>query len=852
MKTDVKRRKALKAFAGIGMLPFACNVMSAANIAKGVKGFKNELVLNGEVITAAHWGTLKITIKDGKVVKSGKGLAVNDIYNDLQSNIKGQIENTRVMYPMVRKSYLKDPLNPKPELRGQDEWVRVSYPYAIKLASEAIKRSITKYGNESIYGGSYGWQSTGRMHVARTLLGRFLGTIGGYINHIGDYSTGASQVILPHVLGTIEVYEQQTSWDLVLKHSKCVVLWGANPFTTLKIAWSATDGSGLMYLKRLRDAQAAGKIELIYIDPVYSETAQFLKIKEKNHIKVNSNTDVALMLGMIYHLYTTKNYDKNFLDTYTVGFDKFLPYLLGKTDGQAKTPAWAAKITNINEKIIKELAVKFYKNPTMLMSGWGMQRQDHGEQPHWMMVVLACMLGQIGTKGGGFGLSYHYSNGGNPTCTAPVLGGIGVKCAIKPNSKWSKTIKPTKGAQAKSEWLKISSATLESIPLARVTECILNPGKSIQFNGKSITYPDIKLVYWVGGNPIVHQQNVNQNIKAFKKLDCVIVNEIYFTPTARMADILFPTTTSYERNDITMNGDYSNQFITPMKQCVAPVGESKSDYEIFCDLSREFDTYDSYSDGGKSELDWVKSFYAAAQAQSKGLLLEIPSFEDFWEANKPLSFTPSDEAKDFIRYKDFIDDPILAPLGTPSGLIEIYSEVIEKMGYDDCGPHPRWYEPIEWVGMKDKPARFAMVSSHPFSRLHSQQNNNHALRATYAINGREPIWINEDDAKELGIKQGDVVRVYNARGQVLAGAYVSKNIAKGMVRLCEGAWYDPMDSKDGALDLNGCANVLTIDKPSSKLAMGNIAHTALVNVEKYTGKAPAVKVFERIKAEVIS
>lgn len=848
MKTthSSKRRSFIKAASALGILPFVSPVQSI--LASPLKGFKNELVINGSVITAAHWGALKVTMRNGKIVKSGKALHVNNVYNDLQSNIKGLVEDTRVAYPMVRKSYLEDPKNPKPELRGRDEWVQVSYEKALNLAADAIKRTIKKDGNEGLYGGSYGWQSSGRLHVASTLLKRFLGTIGGFTNHIGDYSTGASQVILPHVLGTIEVYEQQTSWPLVLENSKTVVIWGANPMVTLKISWSSTDESGIMYFKKLREKMKKGEIDVIIIDPVYNETAKFFKLPRKKHIAPVQGTDTALMLGMMHYLYSTKNYDKNFMDNYTVGFDKFIPYLLGKSDGVPKTPKWAEGITGIKEEVIKSLALQCFKTRSMIMSGWSMQRQDHGEQPHFMMVALACMIGQIGLEGGGFGLSYHYSNGGNPTCAAPIVGGMGVQCSIPPTSKWSKTVKSNNKSSGKktSEWLVIAKGSLVSIPLARVTECILNPGRVIDFNGQRIKYPKIGLIYWCGGNPIVHQQQTNRNLEAFRSVDTVIVNEIYFTPTARMADIIFPVTTPYERNDITMTGDYSQANIVPMKACVARVGESRSDYEIFSDLSERFGTRVSYTDDGKSELDWIKSFYAMALEQAKGLMVSMPSFEKFWSDNKPLTFHSTPESRAFVRYKDFREDPVLSPLGTPSGLIEIYSETIAKMHYDDCGPMPMWIEPIEWSGMGNKPARFSVVSCHPRSRLHSQQNNT-SLRKTYAISGREPIWINYKDAKELGIKTGDIVRVYNARGQVLAGAKVTKDIRRDTVRLQEGAWYDPMDDSDNTLCINGCVNVLTIDKPTSKLADGNIGHTALVNIEKYNGKAPRVRVFDRIR-----
>ena len=172
-------------------------------------------------------------------------------------------------------------------------------------------------------------------------------------------------------------------------------------------------------------------------------------------------------------------------------------------------------------------------------------------------------------------------------------------------------------------------------------------------------------------------------------------------------------------------------------------------------------------------------------------------------------------------------------MGTPSGLIEIYSDTIAAMNYKDCGAHPMWFEPVEWLGMKDKPAKFHLLSLHPLDRLHSQQSNT-SNRKRYAVADREPVLINTEDAKELGIKQGDLVRVYNARGEILAGANVSDDIMRGVVQIFEGAWYDP--NAEG-LCKNGNPNVLTIDLPTSELANGNISHTALVNIELYKHKA---------------
>lgn len=812
----------------------------------------NNLVKNGEVFTAAHWGMLKVNIKDGKAVSSKPYQKVSNIQNPLQYYTHDMIYNSRIRYPMVRKSYLENPDSPKPELRGKDKWVRVRYEDAIRLVARELKKTRAEKGMQSVFAGSYGWKSSGNVHNSRILLHRFMNLSGGFVGSLGDYSTGASQVIMPHVLGTIEVYEQQTSWPVVLEHSEVVVIWGANPLSTLRIAWTSTDEQGFKYFEQLKNS---GK-KVIIIDPIRSESVKYFD--NAQWIAPRPNTDTAIMLSMIYHLYVTNNYSKDFIENYTVGFDKFLPYLLGKTDNTPKTPEWAEKISEIPAKKIKQLADMFMSKRTMFMSGWGMQRAHHGEQVHWTLVTLASMLGQIGLPGGGFGLSYHYSNGGAPTCKGGVLSGMNSASigSFNDNGEFigtndgvvDKSGKFVKRTQVQAigtgqSWLQKS--TKYAFPVARIADALLNPGKVIDHNGKQITYPDIDFIYWVGGNPFSHHQNTNKLKKAWQKPRTIVVNDPYWTPTAKMADIVFPTTTEYERNDITMTGDYSNMNIAPMKQVVQKYEEARDDYQIFSDLSKAYakNLVMAFTENGKDEFDWIRDFYEGARAQvlsNPDLGVDMKPFDEFWNENTPVSFNSTPESEEWVRYAEFREDPILNALGTPSGLIEIYSETIAGFNYDDCLPHPTWFEPIEWLGMKQKPASFHMISPHPTDRLHSQLNQT-SLRKNYAIANREPIWINTSDAKKLKIKTGDLVRVFNKRGEVLAGAFVTDDIRSGVVRLCEGVWYDP--DKNG-LCKNGLPNVLTIDIPSSKLSNANISHTALVNIEKYNGTAPNLSAFD--------
>jgi biotin/methionine sulfoxide reductase len=165
---------------------------------------------------------------------------------------------TRVRWPMVRKGFLASPQG----IRGQDEFVRVSWDDALALIHAQHKRIRDSYGPSSIFAGSYGWRSNGVLHKASTLLQRYMSLAGGYTGHLGDYSTGAAQAIMPYVVGGNEVYQQQTSWPLVLEHTDVVVLWSANPLNTLKIAWNASDEQGIPISTRCAKAASASSASI--------------------------------------------------------------------------------------------------------------------------------------------------------------------------------------------------------------------------------------------------------------------------------------------------------------------------------------------------------------------------------------------------------------------------------------------------------------------------------------------------------------------------------------------------------------------------------------------------------------
>ncbi len=796
----ITRRIFLK---GVGIAAVAAPAAAHLARAQSVSG---PILDTSKAFTATHWGGGVSAIEGGRFVETTP--FAHDPFPSpaLQAFPSRVYSAARVRYPMVRASYLSDGIKSAAN-RGKDPFVRVSWNDALDLVAKELKRIQAANGNHAVFAGTVDWHGAGKLHNAPVLLRRLLNMHGGFVDSSGDFSVQAAMTVLPHVTGAIEVYDQQTAWPSVLDNSTLVVLWGADLLKNNQIGWTPADHYAYAAIPQLKQRGT----RVVSIDPVKTDTAEYLGA---DWIAPRPNTDVALMLGIAHTLLTENLHDQDFLKKYAYGFDQVSAYLTGKSDGQEKTAAWASGITGVPEGTIQQLARDMAKSRTMIMSGWATQRQDHGEQAPWMIVTLAAMLGQIGLPGGGFGFSYHYASGGSPAAHAPSLGGIDAGKA----------------------------GDVLTVGYERVlSEMLLEPGKQVPFNGETVTLPDIRMVYWSGGNPLSHQPDRNRLIEAWRRPETIVIHEPFWTLTAKYADIVLPVTTTFERNDIDVLGEYSQRGIVAMQQVIEPLFEARSDYAIFSDLADRLGFKDAYT-GGLDEMGWLRQLYANALKTAQAQNIPMPDFDTFWNDGY-VTFDVPKEAEQFVRYADFRADPVTNQLGTPSGRFEIYSKTIEGFKYDDCPPHASWLEPAEWLGGADaKDYPFHLLSAHPKNRLHSQLDNTW-IREWEEVSGREPIWIHPDDAAPLGIENGDVVRVESKRGAFLAGAVLTERISRHVVLCHEGAWPDPETSETGALDKHGNINVATLDKGTSQLAQGNIANTVLVRIAKATGDLPQVTAF---------
>ena len=361
------------------------------------------------------------------------------------------------------------------------------------------------------------------------------------------------------------------------------------------------------------------------------------------------------------------------------------------------------------------------------------------------------------------------------------------------------------------------------IPVARIADLLLKPGEPYDFNGERRKYADIRLVYWCGGNPFHHHQDLNRLQHAFQQPETIIVHEPWWTATAKRADIVLPATTPYEREDI--GRAMGDSYLFHMPKLIEPVGEARDDYDIFTALCERLGSREAFTEGRSTEL-WLRHMYQQFRGKSHDQGIEIPDFDALRERNwidLPL------RGAEFARtpFTEFRANPDAAPLQTPSGKIEIFSETIAGFGYADCPGHPYWQAPDEWLGA-DAAARFPLhlVSPQPGDKLHSQME---AAIADIPGNRPTPLEINPKDAAARGIFDGDLVCVLNDRGSCLARARVSDDIRNGVVSLPTGAWFDP---DTGGTDLQGNPNILTRDLGTSAIGQGSSAHTTLVEVER--------------------
>jgi len=608
---------------------------------------------------------------------------------------------------------------------------------------------------------------------------RLLNSFGGHTGTWGFNSWEAATFASVVTYGTASV--ANTRDDLL--NSRMILMWGWNPTETIQSTNTP------FYL-----AQAKEKgCKIISVDPRYTDTTAMFA---DEWIPIKPSTDAAMLIAMAYVMVKEKLHDQAFLDRYTLGAEKYKDYLLGVEDGVVKTPQWAEEITGVPAATITELAREYAtRKPAALIAGIAPGRTAIGEQYHRAALALAAMTGNVGIHGGECGgrcLGDQY-----PFNTYPFGVGPGMAAGENQVDGEVPTLK-----------IALQRYRVENQPVLRSSARVhISSLADALLRGRAGGYPaDFKLLYVTNSNPVNQLPYAKKWVEALNKLEFMAVQEQFMTATARFADIIFPVATFLEKNDVIASG--ATPFYGYLKKVIEPVGETKSQLEIGMALAQRLGI-SNFNDKGDEE--WVKEITSGSG---------IPDYKEFKQ--KGVYRIPLSEP--YVAFQEQIADPEHHPFPTPSGKIEIYSEELGAMNDPLLPPIPKYIDP--WEGPRDplsKKYPLQLLTTHLKRRAHSQFETLPWLRELQP----QTLMISTRDAVARGISDGDRVRVFNDRGEVIIPAKVTERIMPGVVDLPQGAWFSP-DEK--GVDRGGCANVLTNDRSSPCGAL--VTNSSLVQVEK--------------------
>jgi anaerobic dimethyl sulfoxide reductase subunit A len=721
---------------------------------------------------------LKAHIMSGQIVRiSTDELPDSDARPQLRACLKGRALRNRLhhpdrlLYPMKRVGR-----------RGEGRFQRISWGEAIDSIAANLKGTLDRFGPMSVYI-QYGTGDCGAISGVAAAR-RLMNLLGGYLGYYNSYSSACLRYTAPFVTGYRDTSSYQT-----LVHSKLIVLNGFNPAETV------FETNSNYYLGKARDAGA----RIVVIDPRLTETAatfadQWLPLKP--------TTDTALFVAMAHVIISENLHDQAFLDKHCIGLDEahmppgvpegqsFKSYVLGLSDRIPKTPEWAAPITGIDAATIRALARDYATaKPAQLLQGLGPQRHAHGEQSVRAGIVLACMTGNLGILGGGWG----GGEGGR------VLGlGVG---------ELPTGVNPVKAR----------------IPVFMWTDVIVR--------GRAMTADDgvkdgplasnIKFIFNLASNTLVNQHaDIHRTIEILQNemlVECIVVSDQFMTPSARFADILLPADNSLERSDIGFPWS-GEKYVVFGNKVVEPPGECRNEYSWLAQIAQKLGVGEKFTEG-KTREDWLKQIVAEAGKATPG----FPAYEDL-----KMEGVYREPPQPYVAFEREINDPAGHPFNTPSGKIEIFSKTLYDMHKPDITGIPT-YIPA-WEGPEDALIRkypLQCIGPHYKRRTHSTFDENAWMEEA----DPQVMWISPQDAGTRGIVDGAKVRAFNDRGALIIRAHITKRVRPGVVAIPQGAWYTPDSS---GVCQRGCINILTSQRPTP-LAHGNAQHTILVEVQKIDG-----------------
>jgi len=789
----------------------------------------------------------------------------------------------RNLYPMKRVDW--DPDGERnPQNRGISGYERITWDEMYDILVKEINRIRTEYGPASILSTPSSHHMWGNFGYRHSAYFRFMNLVGfSYADHNPDSWEGWHWGGM-HMWGFSWRLGNPEQYDLLedgLKNAEMIVMWSADPETNggIYAAYEST-----IWRKWMKENLG---VKMVYIDPHYNYSAALFADK---WFSPKVGTDHALSFAIAYTWLTEGTYDKEYVATHAYGFEEWADYVLGKTDGQPKTCEWAEAESGVPACEIRALAREWAKKNTYLaaggLGGWGGAcRAGHGIEWTRGMIALGTMQGM-----GKPGSNMWSTTQGSPVDTTFFFpgyaeGGISGDCensAAGFKFAW----RMFDGRTTFPAPLNINTAAGQHVPRLRIPECLTLPeGKKFTWNGKGFCGGDIPHqmhkyeypapgyerchMYWhYGGSHIGTMQEGNRYVKMYHdpRLECVVSESIWFEGEVPFADLILPACTNFERWDISEFANCSgyipdnyiqcnHRVISLQDKCIQPVGESKSDFHIYCELADRLGIGPIYHEG-KDELAWIEQYYNATD------MPKYMTFDDFLKKGYFVVPVNPDRPKT-VALRWFAEDrvkdtPDWGPrpnnqcggkgLQTTTGKVEFIATSIsrfEKEGYvDKYRPAMHSYvKPHEYENHKRYP--LGMLSPHPRYSFHTMGDGKDSfmndIRDHRMKVGDHYYWIirmNKVDADARGIKEGDLVRAYNDRGSVILYAQVGQKVQPGTVHSYEScAEYQPVGTPGQSADRGGCVNILNPARWMSRYACGQCPNTAFIEVEKWNGDA---------------
>jgi len=742
----------------------------------------------------------------------------------------------RIKYPLKRVDW--DPNGERhPENRGISKYKRISWDEAAEIIASEIKRVHKEYGHLSILVQGDGHGECKTIHTPHGQQASLLDMMGGFTQQVRNPDSwegwywGAKHVWGQGFQGMMAPADNVVK-DMT-ENCDMILFWGCDPETT---PWGFTGQCAT----RICYFWSEVGIKQVYICP---DLNYGNAIHADKWIPILPNADAALQLAIIYIWITEGTYNKDYVATHTLGFDKVEAYVMGREDGILKTPEWASPKCGVPEWTIKALAREFAARTTSIAHYFGgsMVRGPFSHEPARLECVLLAMQGL-----GGPGV--HQSQ----LTYAGMPRAEGLKSTRFFNPQLSERLK-------KPVRTTIDAWGKQLIPKTLIQEAIFNP--PITFTGSGgqespvedqfikYTYPlpkeeggtEIHMIWTDTPCRTTCWNDGNKTIEAFRspKIECVVAQHPWLENDCLIADIILPANTTLEVEDIVTNVRQGPHFqsIALQKQAIKPIGESKSDYEVVCEIAMRLGMEDKFTEGQTTE-DLEKQVFENMEIQS------FISWEDFKEKSYFVFPSAKDWEQDSPGFRKFYDDPEANPLPTPSGKLELYSERLAKHFPEDKErpPIPKWIEKgvthdERLSSERAKKYPLLLMSNHGRWRVHAQCDDISWTREapTCKVKGPdgymyEPLWINPKDAAERGIKSGDIVKIHNERGAVLSGAMVWERIMPGVVYIDHGARCDWIIA--GELDRGGAINLIAPEGITSKNCVGQATSSYLIEAEK--------------------